>query len=90
MSYGDPEFVLAFFGIVVGIPVVCSTLVTLIHGPKYKNKYKKNRMDHEDRANSDKNQEILEEIFYGLKDLGKRVSNLETILDEKDRRDKYE
>lgn len=82
MSYEDPEFVLAFFAIVVGIPVVCSTLVKLIHGPKEKRKARRHRMDQEERLKNDRDSELLEEIFHGLKDLGKRVSNLETILDD--------
>ncbi len=90
MNYGDPEFVLAFFAIVVGIPVVCGTLVSLIHGPKESKKERKQRLKNGPAVDNDKNQEILEEIFYGLQDLGKRVKNLETILDDNNKGDKYE
>ncbi len=85
MGYGDAEFVLAFFAIVVGIPVVCGTLVKIIHGPKEYRKEKQRKRDQSDQLNSEKNQEMLEEIYYGLSDMGKRVKNLETILDDQDR-----
>lgn len=82
MSYGDAEFVLAFFAIVVGIPVVCSTLVKLIHGPRDKRRARRHKMDQDERQRNDRDSELLEDIFNGLKDLGKRVNNLETILDD--------
>ncbi len=77
------EFVLSIIFIVVGIPVICGTLVKIIHGPKELRKNKKAKMDQESRIKSEKDSELLEEIFYGLKDLGKRVNNLETIMDDK-------
>ena len=79
MSFSQPEFVLGFFAIVVGIPVVCNTLIKLIHGPrnrKWENRTEKTNVNSRDS-------ELLEEIYLGLKDLGKRVDNLETILDDK-------
>lgn len=82
MSYGNPEFVLAFFAIVVGIPVISKTLISIIHGPKELRRNKWQKMNQEDRARNDKEQEMLEEIYYGLSDLGKRVKNLETILED--------
>lgn len=82
MDYGDPEFVLAFFAIVVGIPVVSRTLVSLVHGPKELRKDKWRKKHHDSEVKSEKEHEMLEEIYYGLSDLNKRVKNLETILED--------
>lgn len=81
------DFVLAILFIVIGLPIICGTIVKIIHGPKDKKKKGKGK---DNVGDQDKNQEILEEIFYGLKDLGKRVNNLETILDAKEKGEKYE
>jgi hypothetical protein len=80
--YNQYSFVLAIIFIVVGIPVISSTIVKLIHGPKEfrKDKWRKKQQESEDR--SDKDREMLEEIYYGLSDINKRVKNLETILEE--------
>ncbi|MGL1893995.1 MAG: hypothetical protein OCD02_20320 [Spirochaetaceae bacterium] len=84
----DPfEFVLAIIFIVVGIPVISSAIVTLIHGPKASRKDKKRHGKHGHSEESNKDREMLDEIYYGLSDLGKRIGNLETILDAKDRED---
>lgn len=82
MSYGDPSFVLGFFAIVVGIPVVCDALIKIVHGPKEHRRGKWQKKSQEEREKSTKDSEMLEEIYYGLSDLGKRVKNLETILYE--------
>lgn len=76
------NFVLAILFIVVGIPVICNTLVKLIHGPKELRKDKRDRMNRQEKEKMDRDSEMLEEIYYGLKDLGKRVENLETIMDD--------
>lgn len=81
------EFVLAIIFISVGIPVICNSIVTLIHGPKGTRKDNKKQSAQEYANRSEKDREMLEEIYYGLSDLGKRINNLETILDEKDRED---
>ncbi len=79
----DPfRFVLSIIFIVVGIPVISSAVVTLIHGPKETRKDKKRRKDKDYTEKSEKEHEMLEEIYYGLSDLGKRVKNLETILED--------
>ena len=82
MSYGNPEFVLAFFAIVVGIPVVCRTLISLVHGPKEFRKDKWRQKHQGSDVKSDKEREMLEEIYYGLSDMNKRIKNLETILED--------
>lgn len=40
-------------------------------------------MDQAERQKAEDEQRMLEDIYYGLKDLGKRVDNLETILEDK-------
>lgn len=79
------SFVLAILFITVGIPVICGTVVKLVHGPKELRKKKWKKMSEEEQERSLKDREMLEEIYYGLSDLGKRVNNLETILDEGDK-----
>ena len=76
------EFVLAILFICVGIPVISGTIISLIHGPKELRKEKRRQKRMENDVNSEKDKEMLEEIYYGLSDLGKRVKNLETILEE--------
>lgn len=78
-------FVLAILFITVGIPVICGTIVKIVHGPKELRKKKWKKLSQEEQERSIKEREMLEEIYYGLSDLGKRVKNLETILDEGDR-----
>lgn len=73
------SFVLAIIFIAVGIPVISGAIVSIVHGPK------ESRKDRKQKSNKDS--EMLEEIYYGLGDLGKRVKNLETILDEQGGRD---
>ncbi|MBN2616774.1 MAG: hypothetical protein JXR64_00530 [Spirochaetales bacterium] len=78
------EFVLAILFICVGIPVLSGTIISIIHGPKEYRKKKWKNMNQEERDKNDRDQQMLEDIYYGLKDLGKRVSNLETILDDRE------
>lgn len=80
------ELTLGILFICVGIPVISGTIVSLIHGPKEVRKEKKRRMKMEHEKYSEAEKEMLEEIYYGLSDLGKRVSNLETILYDKEER----
>lgn len=77
------QFVLSLLFILIGIPVICGTLVKIIHGPKELRKKKRDKLNQDEMLRKERDSEILEEIFYGLKDLGKRVNNLETIMDEK-------
>lgn len=76
------EFVLGIIFIVVGIPVISGTIVSLVHGPKELRKDKWRKRHQESDEKSDKEHEMLEEIYYGLSDLNKRVKNLETILED--------
>lgn len=79
----EEQFVLSILFILIGIPVICGTLVKIIHGPKELRKKKGDKLNQDEMLRKERDSEILEEIFYGLKDLGKRVNNLETIMDEK-------
>jgi len=74
------NFIIGILFITVGIPVICNTIVTLIYGPKELRKDRKGRGG--SYIHNKKENQMLEEVYYGLKDLGKRVQNLETILDD--------
>ncbi len=76
------NFVLAILFIVIGIPVISSTIVKLVHGPKELRKDKWQKKHHDSEVKSEKEREMLEEIYYGLSDINKRVKNLETILED--------
>ncbi len=62
--------------IVIGLPIICVTLivVTVSKGKK-----------HGKGATAD-DQQLIEEVYHGLKDLRRRIENLETIVDEQDNR----
>lgn len=78
-------FVLGILFIVVGIPVLSRTIISLVHGPRDSGKDNKRKRHRDSMSRDNKDNVMLEEIYYGLKDLGKRVENLETILDGEDR-----
>ncbi len=64
--------------IVIGLPSICLTILFLTkmilkQGKETKKQYK------------DDDTEIIDHIYYGMKDIHKRVDNLETILRSKDR-----
>jgi len=65
--------------IVIGIPVVSGT-ITRIAKLHYRS------MEQQQAANRDTEVEALSDIQAGLRDLKKRVENLETILLDLDRR----
>ncbi|MCP4159745.1 MAG: hypothetical protein GY760_06705 [Deltaproteobacteria bacterium] len=60
--------------ICVGLPVICGTILKL------------NREDSKKSRSVD--QETLEELYYKVKEMKKRITNLETILYDRDRRSK--
>lgn len=80
--YNPQSFVLGILFIVIGIPVLSGTIISIIHGPKELRKDKKYRRKNQESEQNTKDREMLEEIYYGLGDLGKRVKNLETILQD--------
>lgn len=80
MMWG-PNFVLSILFILVGIPVICNTIVKIARPPGDK-RSKKGKSS--GSSVNEQDREVLEEIFYGLKDLNKRIENLETILYEKE------
>ncbi len=64
--------------IVIGLPVICVTLIVLL---------RMRRADEQKRAHRgvrDEELEVLEEVYEGLKQLRRRVENLETILGRRD------
>lgn len=59
--------------IVIGLPVVCLTVLFLTKMIIVQGNRKK-------ETNRDGDEAIIEEIYHGLRDLRSRVENLETIL----------
>lgn len=62
--------------IAVGLPVICITIIIIT---VIKNGKKKGPADDLDEN------EVLSDIYYGLRDLNKRIENLETIVFNKDK-----
>ncbi len=62
--------------IVIGLPILCVTLivVTVSKGKKH------------GKGSTADDQQLIEEVYHGLKDLRRRIENLETIVDEQDNR----
>ena len=58
----------------VGIPVVCGTLIILEFL-----KRKRIKMQSTNPLRSDRESEIIEEVYQGLKSLRARIENLETL-----------
>lgn len=56
----------------VGLPIICITIVKL------------NKQN--SKKSSQGEQETLDEMYYAVKDMKKRISNLETILYDRERR----
>lgn len=63
--------------ITVGIPVVSLTLIIL---KSMENRKERKMMKDKEMLND----EDIREIYYGLKDINRRLENLETILYEKE------
>ncbi len=66
----NPGIIIVF--ICIGLPVICSTILKL-------NKNDSNKS----RTNK---QETLEEFYYSIKGMKKRINNLETILYNREKR----
>ncbi|MGM0431181.1 MAG: phage-shock protein [Spirochaetota bacterium] len=64
--------------IVIGLPVICLTILFLAKIIIRQGNEKKKNNQNEDEA-------VIEEIYHGLRDLRRRVENLETILHSQDR-----
>ncbi len=65
--------------IVIGLPVICVTLIILMRMRRADELKRKNTL-------KDDELEIIEEVYQGLKDLSRRIDNLETLMN----RDRYE
>ncbi len=59
--------------IVIGLPSICLTVIFLTKMILKQGKETR-------KQNKDEDTVVIEQIYYGLKDLHKRVDNLETIL----------
>ena len=59
--------------IVIGLPVICVTLISLAK-QRSRNAVKRQSEGTDDEA------KIIDEVFWGLKDLNRRIENLETII----------
>ncbi|MCF7940876.1 MAG: hypothetical protein K9M84_04640 [Spirochaetia bacterium] len=64
--------------IVIGLPVICLTIIFL--AKMIMKQGNENRKKHQDD-----DAVVIEEIYYGLKDLHRRIENLETILHNQNR-----
>ncbi len=70
------ETVLIVF-IVIGIPVICVTLIIMSR------QWMKNDSKRKDSV-KDQEAQIIDDIYWGLKDLNKRIENIETIYKNND------
>lgn len=77
---------LAIVLIAVGLPVVCGTIIAL-EGMKRKDRRRREAMN-TNRGMNDREAEIIEEIYQGLKALRNRIENLETIYQARTRETK--
>ena len=68
----------------VGLPVLCVTAIILVSILK-KGERRDRKRDRRDRGNSLSDDDALQmqELYYELKDLNKRIENLETIIKER-------
>ena len=66
----DTGIVIVF--ICVGLPIICGTIIAI-----NKQDSKKSRQG---------NQQAMDELYYAVKEMKKRIANLETILYDKERR----
>ena len=62
----------------VGIPVVCGTLIVL-ESIKRRDQRKRMKMQGTKPIRNDRESEIIEEVYQGLKSLSARIENLETL-----------
>lgn len=66
----DTGIIIVF--ICVGLPIICGTIISI-------NK-------HDSKKSRQGSQETLDELYYSIKDMKKRITNLETILFDRERR----
>jgi len=66
--------------IAVGVPVVCGTLIVL---ESIKRRDARRRIKLQGTVRNDREAELIEEIYQGLKSLTTRIENLETIYQDK-------
>ena len=66
----DTGIVIVF--ICVGLPVICGTIISI------------NKAD--SKKSKQGNQQVMDELYYSIKEMKKRISNLETILYDREKR----
>ncbi|MCF7953753.1 MAG: hypothetical protein K9K78_06725 [Spirochaetales bacterium] len=64
--------------IVIGLPVICGTLLAM-------NKSSRKSKGKKDDTVKDEEAQIIDEIYWGLKDLNHRIENLEAIVFKNDK-----
>ena len=76
MSWESPEFVI----VIVALVMIPKFILSLKYGPNHEMRKRKHKDSNVDNS---EDKEMLRDIYLGLSDLGKRVQNLETILNDK-------
>jgi hypothetical protein len=66
----DTGIIIVF--ICVGLPVICGTIIAI------------NKADSKKSKQGD--QQALDDLYYSIKDMKKRITNLETILFDREKR----
>jgi len=66
----DTGIIIVF--ICVGLPVICGTIISI------------NKAD--SKKSKQGNQQAMDELYYSIKEMKKRISNLETILYDREKR----
>lgn len=74
----DQVFVLCLITMVVGIPVICSTILKLVKQFHERQNQMSSKLDGEES-------EIMHELYKGLDRMEKRIDALETIIMDKKR-----
>ena len=66
----DTGIIIVF--ICVGLPIICGTIISI------------NKADSKKSKQGD--QQTMDELYYSIKEMKKRISNLETILYDREKR----
>lgn len=69
--YSNPAPLIVF--IVIGLPMICITIIVLA---RQRSKHAAKKLD----ANKDDEAKVIDQVYWGLKDLRQRIDNLETII----------
>ncbi len=69
--YSNPAPLIVF--IVIGLPVICITIIVLA---RQRSRAAVRKRD----SHKDDEAQVIDQIYWGLKDLRQRIDNLETII----------